>query len=185
MSTNIKKRRTVYKRSKTRKELCKLNRKLSLLKEPSVIEKRMLKGDHGLVRGQLKGAEIRNKRFARIMKIQAQKRLVEQELIKLEEKGEKIRISLTRRGRIEVLKQSIVETKKQLPEGKYCLISFDIPEHTRNIRWMIRHLLKEADFEIVHLSLWKSKKDVVGDLVMLINEIGASEWVKIYLAEEY
>ncbi len=178
------KRRTTYKRSKTRNELGELNRKLHLLDQPSQIEKNMLSGAYGLVRGQMRGANIQARRLERKAKLQAQKRLVEQELIKLDDKGDKILVSLTDRGRIEVLKQKVIDTKKELSKGKCCLVSYDIPEHVRNIRWVIRNLLKEAEFEIVHLSLWRSKKDVVNDLRALVKEIDAEDWVKVYLAEE-
>jgi len=77
-----------------------------------------------------------------------------------------------------------MSSDNKLPDGRECLVSFDVPEHVRNVRWHIRRLLKNAGFEMVHKSLWKSKSDVVKDFVELIGYLGIQDWIKVYVAEQ-
>ncbi len=176
-------RRPLYKSSYTRQELSRIVIEMQLLERPlSEWDKNAFKGH--ISKRAKRAAQVRlNRRIEKYNRLQIQKRLVEQELIKLEEKGDKIFVSLTSRGRVEALKDRIVNTEDRLLNGQVCLVSFDIPEHIRNIRWHIRQLLKEAGFEMLHKSLWQSYGDVVTDFSTLIKSLDIQDWVKVFRAD--
>lgn len=112
------------------------------------------------------------------------RRLKEQELIKIKEKGQTVVITITDKAVCRLLKQDIKTGATFLPGKKVCLVSFDIPEHVRDSRDVLRRFLKEADFDQVHRSVWRSKYDVIKPLKELIETLEIGDWVKIYLSEE-
>lgn len=112
------------------------------------------------------------------------KELKHQKLIKIKEKGDKVKILVTDKGKFKLLKDDIRLGSNFLPKGKVCLVSFDIPEHARESRDVLRYFLKEADFEQVHRSVWRSPYDVIAPLQKLVENLGAGDWVKVYLAED-
>ena len=112
------------------------------------------------------------------------KELKKQELVAISEKGDKIIFSISDKAKFKLLKDDVKFGSEFLPKGKVCLVSFDIPEHVRASRNVLRHFLKEADFELVHQSVWRSPYDVVEPLRELIDKLGIEDWVKVYLAEE-
>jgi len=170
--------RTPYRGSRTMKELSRINKQLDLLEQVTIYEKGALAGDFGL-KTSLRASHRDSEWISRRMQLQAQKRLVEQELIQLTELGERIKIELTSNGRSALLKQSILECEQELPSGEYCLVSYDIPEELRAIRNQFRNLLKQAGFEMVHLSLWRSTKDIIDTAQDYVKQLGVSQWVSI------
>ena len=175
-------RRSLNQDSFTKKELSRIVYQMQLLDRP------MCQWDENAIKGHISrraktAALVREQRRAeKYNRLQVQKRLVEQGLLRLEEKEGQIYASLTSCGRVEALKDRIVSTKDDLPDGQVCLVSYDVPEHTRNIRWHIRQILKEAGFKLAHKSVWESAKNVVTDMRSLVKEIKATDWIKVYLA---
>lgn len=112
------------------------------------------------------------------------KRLKDQKLLKIKEKGNRIIVSITDKGKYRLLKSDVLYGAEFLSGYKVCLVSFDIPEHVRASRDVLRAFLKEADFEQVHRSVWRTKYDVVKPLKELIDNLGIGDWVKVYVANE-
>ncbi|MBU0531349.1 hypothetical protein KJ910_02555 [Patescibacteria group bacterium] len=161
--------------SYTMQELSRINRELDLMEQPTIYEKRALAGDFG-VRKSAQVSHRSSEWIERRMRLQAQKRMVEQELIKLTELGEKVKVELTSNGKVALLKNDIIGCKEELPEGEYCLVSYDIPEELKTIRDRFRILLKQAGFEMIHFSLWRSSKNVVDKIQDFIKETGIHQW---------
>ncbi|MBU0531609.1 hypothetical protein KJ910_03940 [Patescibacteria group bacterium] len=178
------KRKPLVKGSATQKELNRLVQKLQLLERKSVYQTRAEWGDFGL-KAQRRSNKMSGERWKKYQQVKAQKRLVEQELIHLDEIGDAVVVKLSTRGRVEALKNRICETKKQLTKGRACLVIFDIPEHVRNVRWCLRSILKEAGFQNVQLSVWKTEKDIIHDFRELIGELKISDWVQVYVAKQH
>jgi len=109
--------------------------------------------------------------------------LKKQKLFQIQEKGDEVIFKLTKKGGIEALKQKIVNEKEILPEGTFCLVSFDIPEYTRKTRSVFRNFLKRAGFKQLHQSAWYSDIDLVSMLTELVKQLGIEKWVAVFKAE--
>lgn len=115
---------------------------------------------------------------------QAVRRLKEQKLLAIRERGDRVTLELSDLGKLEVLKLHIRCKKQKLPADEWCLVSFDVPEHARNARVAFRTFLKEIGFERVHYSLWRTRKDVVVAMIELVQRMRAGKWMKVYRARE-
>ncbi len=112
--------------------------------------------------------------------------LAKRRFIELRKKGEKIEYRLTSKGRVHALKRQIIDEKVRLPEGQANLLVFDIPEPMRNVRAMLRRLLKEAGFTLLQRSVWHGTTNVIENFRKLIKEVGVEEYVYIYrILDEY
>lgn len=78
------------------------------------------------------------------------KRMNEVGYIDLRKKQNKISIKLTQKGRIKLLENS----KENKIDGKWRIISYDIPEKLKNKRNNFRGSLKRIGFKQVQKSLW-------------------------------
>lgn len=107
------------------------------------------------------------------------RRLEEKKYILTKKEGERLFVKLLDDGVEEALKKTIIEKHKRLPKGKYCYVSFDIPEASRRARLALRLLLKRADFQMIHQSLWYTPRDVARELSMLISVFKIRPWVYI------
>lgn len=109
--------------------------------------------------------------------------LKKQKLLSVKKKGEEVIFEFTQKGRVEVLKQLIKKESSELPQGIICLVSFDIPEHVRKTRSVLRRFLKKSGFKQLHQSAWYSKKDVIKPLYELIRVLEIEKWISIFKAE--
>jgi len=112
------------------------------------------------------------------------KRMEVQRLFKIREKGDKVIIELSNKGRLSALKESIINTHDELSSDMVCLVSFDIPEYVKQSREVLRNFLKRVGFSQVHKSVWQSRKNVIENLRALIDEMEVEKWVKVYQASE-
>jgi len=112
------------------------------------------------------------------------KRMEQQKLFEVREKGNRVIIKLTNKGKVTALKERIIRTDKKLPSDTFCLVSFDIPEYVKQSREVLRGFLKKVGFSQVHLSVWRSKMDVIDGLSLLVKEMRVEKWVKVYRATE-
>lgn len=101
-------------------------------------------------------------------------------LVSIREQGNSIIFELTEKGRTEFLKEKIVKTKKRLPKGEYCLVTFDIPEKIRWTRVALRGFLARAHFEQVQKSVWRSPYDVCESMRKFVSNLGGEKWIHVY-----
>lgn len=111
-------------------------------------------------------------------------RLKQQRLITIRKQGKDFLLNFTDQGKILVLKDRIIQKKASLPTGQYCLVSFDIPEKIRRVRWAFRDLLRQAKFQCDHQSVWISHRDVGEELHMLTRFLHAQRWIHVYQVVE-
>ena len=100
--------------------------------------------------------------------------------IKISQEGDQIISRLTKMGEIRSLKTRINQQDKNLPEGEYCIVTFDIPEDTRITRKYIRRMLKDFGFEQHQLSVWICSKDIAQEIEELIKHIKAHHWITVF-----
>lgn len=84
----------------------------------------------------------------------------------------------TNDGLVAALKDKITDTTKRLRIG-HCIILFDIPEATRDIRDELRNFLKSAGFIYLQRSAWVTDKNVKDDLTLLCSLLGISPWTTV------
>ncbi len=90
-------------------------------------------------------------------------------------------IALTNKARIKVIDKQSTET---MPDGKYRLILFDIPESKKVNRNGFRRAIKKLGFIKVQKSLWVNNRNV-GDIVeMLADEYKVSDYVAYFLSDK-
>jgi len=107
------------------------------------------------------------------------KRLEQQKMVKLKSKANKAVHVLTEEGKVVVLRELMKQRKRVLPKGVFVYVMFDIPENVKYVRNMIRSIIKENDFELEQLSVWKTNRDIAYPFQEIINIAGLEKWVKI------
>ena len=91
----------------------------------------------------------------------------------------KLVLKLTELGKNEAFLAKIKTFKEEDWDGKWRLVSFDIPETRRTVRDLLRSRLKEWGFTKLQNSVWKSKIDCTQQLRIFIDELGIGNWVKV------
>lgn len=109
-------------------------------------------------------------------------RLKEKGYLMTKKEERNIILKLTQSGRKQVKLMKIFEDKPW--DNKWRIVIFDIPEQHRKLRDALRYRLKEWQFKQMQKSVWVSKKDLVDELKVFIDEIGLKSWVKIFVASE-
>ncbi|MEK7496596.1 MAG: hypothetical protein AAB657_01690 [Patescibacteria group bacterium] len=102
--------------------------------------------------------------------------------IKINKTGDKVIISLTDKGKMAALKNSLLQTKKM--SDKYTVVIFDIPETARLARVLFRKLLKEASFKKLQQSVWISNGDARDIMIKFIKEQKIDKWVNVFYATD-
>lgn len=113
---------------------------------------------------------------------QAVRDLREKGFIETEKDGRKILLKLTETGRQEAITKKLLAQEEW--DGKWRIVIFDIPEKHKNLRHALRWKLREWEFILWQKSVWVSKKDIVEPLRNFIKEIGITQWVKVFVAED-
>ncbi len=111
------------------------------------------------------------------------KSVISQTLKRLREKGlidfvddERLLIKITEAGKDKLLLQKVY-SQDQKWDGKWRIVSFDIPEKRRNARDLLRHYLKNWGFKPWQKSLWVSKRNCAKELKVFISRTGIGKWV--------
>jgi DNA-binding transcriptional regulator PaaX len=116
-------------------------------------------------------------------KRQALYRLKKRKLIEINKIGNKMIYKITENGLSELLYQKVMKSEL-LPEGKFCLVVFDIPEDRRDIREELRRVLSRAAFLPIQKSVWASPFDASEELLRFFEFKGRSKWIRIFTADE-
>lgn len=120
----------------------------------------------------------------RRLQAQAMRRLAQKRLIKIKKAADNLEVRLTERGLSEYFQQSIVQCEI-LPKGKFCMVTFDIPESQATLRRRLRELLKRSAFIQMQRSVWISNIDAAEVLARLFNAEIGRRWIRVFIAKEY
>ncbi len=110
-------------------------------------------------------------------------RLQKRKLIRVCKKADEYRFAFSAEGLAELLRLRIKKAE-MLPEGKLCIVVFDIPESQRLLRKQIRDLLSRAAFIPLQKSVWASPFDAGEALTQLFPTKKGRKWVRVFIAEE-
>lgn len=115
------------------------------------------------------------------------KRLEEQELVEVSEEGGLQIVKITRRGRKKVLKMAIDELVLSKPgvwDGKWRVVSFDLPEELAKERKILVEYFKNWKFYPLHKSVYLHAYPCFQEVDFLREYLGISKYVKVFIAKE-
>ncbi len=107
------------------------------------------------------------------------KALQERKMLEIEKRGLVIINGLTAKGHLQSLRYKLKNHSQLLPNNEYCIVVFDVPEHARHVRDLVRSLLKTLGFRQYQRSVWISDKDLVFELQDYILKINADKWATV------
>lgn len=114
------------------------------------------------------------------------RRLEKQKVVEIsEEKGKQI-IKITDKGRTKILKNAIDDLKIEKPsfwDGKWWLISYDLPEDMSNLRDGIRKYLLYLGFFPIHKSVYLHAYPCRKEIEFLREYFGIGEYMRIFKIE--
>jgi len=99
-------------------------------------------------------------------------------------KGKKA-IMLTKGGFNKLLKASFkIQEKKKRKDRRWIMIAFDIPQHNRKARNLLRSVLKNLGYKLFQQSVWVTPYDVIEKTEKLLQVYSLDKYVKIFLIEK-
>lgn len=113
----------------------------------------------------------------------AVRRLQEQKLVAIRKIGDRFMVRLLDKGILEYFRQRVMRADL-LPEGKFCIVVFDIPEDRKDVRQQLRRFLSLAAFIPIQRSVWASPFDAADDISDYLSIKGGRKWVRIFVADE-
>lgn len=105
--------------------------------------------------------------------------LKDQGYIEYSRKKEQISVKLTLKGKIKLL-----ESPNNKIDGKWRMISFDIPEEIRKTRNQFRSAIKRVGFRQVQLSLWACPFVKADQVIKIIDYYKVGEYVAYLIVEK-
>lgn len=112
------------------------------------------------------------------------RRLEKRGMIKRKKIADEYWVEFSNKGFEEYLMIHVAQADN-LPDGQFCLLSFDIPEDQRKLRNYVRYLLRKLGFSQAHKSVWMTKKNVGLYMSRLfLSKFQDANWFKIFLASE-
>jgi len=121
-----------------------------------------------------------NKKFARLIYY-----LKTNNYIKVENLKGKKAIILTKEGLDKALKASfIMEERKKRKDGKWIMLTFDIPEKHRKARDLLRSVLCNLGYKMFQQSVWITPYDIFDKTESALQFYSLDRYVKIFLIEE-
>ena len=97
----------------------------------------------------------------------------------------KTAVMLTKEGLGKVLKASFVaEGKKKRKDGKWIMLTFDIPQKYKKSRQLLRGVLHSLEYKMFQQSIWVTPYDVSEKTEKLLQFYSLEKFVKIFLIEE-
>jgi DNA-binding transcriptional regulator PaaX len=114
----------------------------------------------------------------------ALRKLKKQKYLETKRVGNRILYKLTTKGLHQALLARIKTQTKILPDNQFCLACFDIPESARHLRRALRRIFKNMQLKQLQKSVWYTNKDIFDLLTLYIENLEASDWVKVVLASK-
>lgn len=114
------------------------------------------------------------------------KRLEKQKMVSLREKGNKISLEITEKGRRRLLEYDFenMEIKSKRRDGKWRLVIFDIPEEKKNARDSFRRKLIQLEFIQLQESVFVSAYPCKEEIDFLCHFLEISDYVTIALVNK-
>ncbi|MFA6131326.1 MAG: CRISPR-associated endonuclease Cas2 [Patescibacteria group bacterium] len=133
--------------------------------------------------GGVGNARSRERRHEYQSNFHAMKRLKERKLIHVKKWKNGFICSLTHDGFVEFLRLKVLKTEL-LPQGKTCIVVFDIPETQRSKRRWLRRLLERAGFIPLQKSVWISPFDAGNVIMDFAKKMKMQDFIRVFIAEE-
>ncbi len=94
-------------------------------------------------------------------------------------------IVLTKDGLGKALKASFAKgEKKKRKDGKWIMLTFDIPQKYKKSRQLLRSILHSLEYKMFQQSIWVTPYDVSEETEKLIQFYSLEKFVKVFLIEE-
>ncbi|TSC94813.1 MAG: phenylacetic acid degradation operon negative regulatory protein [Candidatus Berkelbacteria bacterium Athens1014_28] len=106
--------------------------------------------------------------------------LIERDYVNIVIRNGQKSIELTNKGKIKLLE----DTTGNITDGKWRMLSFDIPEDMRNQRDQFRRSIKRIGFKQVQKSLWASPYVKADQVELIINEHNIRKYVAYLIVEK-
>ncbi len=107
------------------------------------------------------------------------RRLKQQKWLHVKRIGDRMRCTLTEKGRRIALKEHM-RNATACKKNECVIVVFDIPEREKRIRQQFRSLLRECGFQQLQRSVWMSRCDVLDALRSCIRSTESEEWVHAF-----
>jgi hypothetical protein len=111
--------------------------------------------------------------------------------IKIKNLEDKKGILLTQKGRnkalsarLKLLEQEKISKLKKRKDGRWLMITFDIPESEREWRDFLREKLQDLGFVFFQKSIWVSPYNVQDEMEKFLRENQLDKYVRIFLIKE-
>jgi len=114
------------------------------------------------------------------------KRLEKQKLVEIGFEGDQQTVKITNGGRRRILKYSLAELTIQKPkfwDGKWRLISYDIPKNLNSLRKAFREYLEFWKFYPLHESVFLHAYPCEREVDFLREYLGIGEFVRLFLVD--
>ncbi len=94
-------------------------------------------------------------------------------------------VMLTKEGFNRALKASFkIQEKKKRGDGKWIMITFDVPQRHPKARNLLRSVLQNLGYKMFQQSVWVTPYDVSEKTERLLQFYSLEKYVKIFLVEE-
>ncbi len=124
--------------------------------------------------------ELGRKKFHRLINILKQNNYIRSESLK-----GKQAMMLTKEGFSKALKASFaMEEKKKRKDGKWLMLTFDIPQKHKKARELLRGIMRNLGYKMFQQSIWVCPFDVSDTTEKLLQMHNLEKYVKIFLIEE-
>ncbi len=121
------------------------------------------------------------RRTAYVEQLKRQIQLLEEGCSDIYETSYGAELKLSSKGQARLTREKILLVKREHPDGRTTIVSFDIPEDVRHLRNKLRNFLKKAGFTMAQRSVWTTKNDVSELMQSLVEELGLTKWVNVFL----
>lgn len=123
-----------------------------------------------------------------LSRVHANKRVVQKGRERLIKKGliqviNQKKIKLSEAGLIEFFKLELTQTDL-LSKNKICLVVFDVPEISKEVRNLLRKFLKDSCFFPFQKSVWISQFNMAKPLSKIFHLMKLDKWVRVFMATE-
>lgn len=96
--------------------------------------------------------------------------------------GDRFLVAISTHLTVEALKTLMRQENKLLSKGEVCLVVFDFPNGATKARNQWRRLLLSCGFNMLQLSVYTIRKDVICELSTLIDLLHAKKWIRVFRA---